>query len=96
MNVYHEVWVRRLLERKARMADMQIMVSAAKRTGFFASTRLFAIGDTLALLRAGNDVATMLGSPPNDPSAHLWEVKYVGPRPTPGARWGWIRRNPVG
>jgi Tfp pilus assembly protein PilZ len=27
-------------------------------TAFFASTRLFAIGDALALLRAGNDAAT--------------------------------------
>jgi hypothetical protein len=47
-------------------------------TAFFASTRLFAIGDALALLRAGNDAATVL-TPPVDLFAHLWEVKCVGP-----------------
>ncbi len=80
MNVYREVWVRRLLDRDARMLDMQIMGSLQNGTAFFASTSLFAIGGSLALLRAGTDAATVLKRLPIDlsPSAHLWEVKCVG------------------
>ena len=80
MNVYREVWVRRLLEREARMVDMQIMASLQNGTAFFASTSAFAIGGSLALLRAGGDAAVVLAKLPMDlsPSAHLWEVKCVG------------------
>jgi len=52
MNRYREVWVRRLLDREARMVDMQIMASLQNGTAFFASTSLFAIGGALAV--AGN------------------------------------------
>jgi uncharacterized membrane protein len=80
MNVYREVWVRRLLDREARMVDMQIMGSLQNGTAFFASTSMFAIGGSLALLRAGPDAAIVLGKLPMDlsPSVHLWELKCVG------------------
>jgi uncharacterized membrane protein len=80
MNVYREIWVRQLLDREARMVDMQIMASLQNGTAFFASTSLFAIGGSLALLRAGNDAAVVLSKLPVDlsPSAHLWEIKCVG------------------
>jgi uncharacterized membrane protein len=80
MNVYREVWVRRLLDREARMVDMQIMVSLQNGTAFFASTSLFAIGGSLALLRAGGDAAVILGKLPVDlsASAQLWEIKSIG------------------
>jgi uncharacterized membrane protein len=52
MNVYREVWIRRLLDREARMVDMQVMISLQNGTAFFASTSLLAIGGGLALLRA--------------------------------------------
>jgi uncharacterized membrane protein len=61
MNVYREVWVRRLLDREARMVDMQIMGSLQNGTAFFATTSVFAIGGALALLRAGPDAAIVLG-----------------------------------
>jgi uncharacterized membrane protein len=51
MNGYREVWIRRLLDRDARMVDMQIMASQQNGTAFFASTSLLAIGGALALLR---------------------------------------------
>src|ERR1700709_2395715 len=54
MNVYREVWVRRMLDRDARMVDMQIMASLQNGTAFFASTSLIAVGGALALLRATN------------------------------------------
>ena len=40
--VYREVWMRRMLEREARMVDMQIMASLQNGTAFFASTTLLA------------------------------------------------------
>ncbi|MGY8660845.1 DUF599 domain-containing protein [Bradyrhizobium sp. UFLA05-109] len=80
MNRYREVWVRRLLDREARMVDMQIMASLQNGTAFFASTSLFAIGGALALLRATNDALTILSALPVDlsPSPALWELKCVG------------------
>jgi uncharacterized membrane protein len=62
------------------MVDMQIMASLQNGTAFFASTSAFAIGGSLALLRAGGDAAVVLAKLPMDlsPSAHLWEVKCVG------------------
>ena len=50
MHIYREVWVRNLLNREARMVDMQIMASLQNGTAFFASTSLIAIGAALALL----------------------------------------------
>jgi uncharacterized membrane protein len=80
MNVYREVWVRRLLDREARMVDMQVMISLQTGTAFFASTSLLAIGGGLALLRATSDALAVLGKLPIDisPSPALWEMKCVG------------------
>src|ERR1700744_3933295 len=80
MNVYREVWVRRLLDREARMVDMQVVISLQTGTAFFASTSLLAIGGGLALLRATNDALAVLSKLPVDmsPSPALWEMKCVG------------------
>jgi uncharacterized membrane protein len=80
MHIYREVWVRNLLNREARMVDMQIMASLQNGTAFFASTSLIAIGGGLALLRSTNDALAVLGALPVDltPSPALWEVKCVG------------------
>ncbi|WP_166296985.1 MULTISPECIES: DUF599 domain-containing protein [unclassified Bradyrhizobium] len=80
MHVYREIWVRNLLNREARMVDMQIMASLQNGTAFFASTSLIAIGGGLALLRATNDALAVLGALPVDlsPSPALWEIKCIG------------------
>ena len=39
MHAYRERWIRRVLEREARMVDMQIMISLQNGTAFFASTK---------------------------------------------------------
>ncbi len=80
MHIYREVWVRNLLNREARMVDMQIMASLQNGTAFFASTSLIAIGGGLALLRSTSDALAVLGALPIDltPSPALWEVKCVG------------------
>src|SRR5258708_12775755 len=64
MHIYREVWVRNLLNREARMVDMQIMASLQNGTAFFASTSLIAIGGALALLRSTNDALAALGALP--------------------------------
>jgi uncharacterized membrane protein len=80
MNQFREAWVRQMLDREARMVDMQIMASLQNGTAFFASTSLIAIGGGLALLRGTNDALAVLGALPIDltPSAALWEIKCVG------------------
>src|SRR5882724_245800 len=66
MHVYREVWVRRMLDREARMVDMQIMGSLQNGTAFFASTSLIAVGGALALLRSTNEALTVLSALPID------------------------------
>jgi uncharacterized membrane protein len=80
MNQFREAWVRQMLDREARMVDMQIMASLQNGTAFFASTSLLAIGGALALLRATSDALSVLGELPIDitPSPALWEIKCVG------------------
>src|SRR4030081_1229536 len=80
MNAYREVWMRRLLDRHARMVDMQIMAAVQNGTAFFASTSLLAVGGGLALLRSTNEALAVLGALPIDlsPSPALWEIKCVG------------------
>ena len=80
MNAYREVWARRLLDREARMVDMQVVISLQTGTAFFASTSLLAIGGGLALLRATNDALAVFSKLPVDisPSPALWEMKCVG------------------
>src|SRR5947207_5448983 len=80
MNRFREVWIRRMLDREARMVDMQIMASLQNGTAFFASTTLLAIGGALALLRATNEVLPILDKLPMGLSASpaLWEIKCIG------------------
>jgi uncharacterized membrane protein len=80
MHVYREVWIRRVLEREARMVDMQIMGSLQNGTAFFASSSLIAVGGALALLRSTSDALGVLKALPVDlsPSPALWEVKCFG------------------
>src|SRR3978361_1630827 len=80
MNVYREIWVRRMLDREARMVDMQIMGALQNGTAFFASTSLIAVGGGLALLRATNEALAVFAALPIDltPSPALWEIKCVG------------------
>lgn len=80
MNVYREVWIRRMLDRETRMVDMQIMASLQNGTAFFASTSLIALGGGLAMLRATNEAVAVLGILPVDlsPPPALWEIKCIG------------------
>jgi uncharacterized membrane protein len=80
MNRYREVWMRRMLDREARMVDMQVMAALQNGTAFFASTSLFAIGGALTLLRSTDDVLTVVSTLPIgiQTTRMLWEVKAMG------------------
>jgi uncharacterized membrane protein len=80
MNIYREVWMRRLLDREARMMDMQIMSSLQNGTAFFASTTLLAIGGGLTLLKSSGDAINVLSTLPLGirTSPDLWEIKCIG------------------
>src|ERR1700738_4207002 len=80
MHAYREVWIRRMLDRQARMVDMQIMASLQNGTAFFASTSLLAIGGALALLRSTKDALGVLSELPIDlsPTPALGEIQRVG------------------
>jgi uncharacterized membrane protein len=80
MHLYREIWIRRMLDREARMIDTQIMGSLQNGTAFFASTSLLAVGGALALLRSTNEALAVLAVLPINltPSPALWEIKCVG------------------
>ncbi len=80
MNIYREVWMRRMLDREVRIVDTQIMGSLQNGTAFFASTSLLAIGGGLTVLRSTDAAMTVLASLPLGirSSPELWELKSVG------------------
>ncbi len=80
MNGYREVWVRNILDREARMVDMQIMTSLQNGTAFFASTSLIAIGGALTLMRSTDDMLAVASALPFgiETSRALWEIKTIG------------------
>ncbi|HWM46943.1 MAG TPA: DUF599 domain-containing protein [Xanthobacteraceae bacterium] len=80
MNVYREVWVRRVLEREVRISDVQIMASLQNGTAFFASTSLLAVGGALTLLRSPEEILMVVAALPLGVSGGraLWELKIIG------------------
>ena len=80
MHIYREVWVRRILDRHARIVDTHIMTSLHNGTAFFASTTLLAIGGSLTLLRSTEEAMSVLSTLPLGirSSPALWEIKCVG------------------
>jgi uncharacterized membrane protein len=80
MDWFREQWIRRMLDREMRMTDMQIMSALQNGTAFFASTSLLAIGGALTLLRASEEVLSVVAMLPfNVPSERgLWELKTIG------------------
>ena len=75
---YREVWMRRMLARDMRMVDMQIMAAIQNGTAFFASTSLIAIGGALTLLRATDELISVVTPFGIVTSRGLWEIKTMG------------------
>jgi uncharacterized membrane protein len=80
MNEYRWAWMRQMEIREGRIIDTQIMGSLQSGTAFFASTSLIAIGGTITLLRATDNVLQVFGDLPLAPvpSRGLWDAKVIG------------------
>ena len=80
MNRFREVWVRNMLDREARMVDMQIMASLQNGTAFFASTSLIAVGGALTLLRSSDVILEVVAALPFGVKMTpvQWEAKTMG------------------
>src|SRR6185369_8425267 len=80
MNQYRLIWMQRMLNREARMVDMQVMATLVNGTAFFATTALFAIGGSLTVLRSPDEMLNVLATLPfGTPTTRLaWEIKAVG------------------
>lgn len=80
MDGYRVIWMRRMLVREQRMVDMQIMAALQNGTAFFATTSLFAIGGTLTILRASDQMIAIASHLPLgiETVRGLWEAKAIG------------------
>src|SRR3954465_8067197 len=80
MNQYRLIWMQRMLNREARMVDMQVMATLVSGTAFFASTSLLAIGGSLTILRSPDEMLTVLATLPfGAPTSRLsWGMKGGG------------------
>src|ERR1044072_3448869 len=80
MNQYRLVWMQRMLNREARMVDMQVMATLVSGTAFFASTSLLAVGGALTILRSPDEMLSVLATLPfGAPTTRLaWESKAIG------------------
>jgi uncharacterized membrane protein len=80
MDLARREWMNQMLAREVRIVDTQIMASLHQGTAFFASTSLFAIGGTLALLRSTEEVMAVFRAFPfaAQTTQTVWEIKVVG------------------
>jgi len=80
MDLSRRAWMRAMLGRDVRIVDTQIMASLHQGTAFFASTSLFAIGGTLALLRSSDEVMDIFRALPfaMQTTRTVFEIKVVG------------------
>jgi uncharacterized membrane protein len=80
MDRFRVLWMERLLAREMRMVDGQVMAALQSGSAFFASTSLIAVGGSLTLLRAPEELITLVGILPyNLPTTQAqWEAKTLG------------------
>ena len=80
MNDYRHKWMQQMLVRDNRILDGNIMSSLQNGTAFFATSTLFALGATLAMLRSSNEVLLVFADLPfaEQPSRAAWDIKVIG------------------
>lgn len=75
-------WMEQMIRRDVRIIDTQIMASLQNGTAFFASSSIFAIGGSLALLRSADDLARWAADLPMSAGGPIdrgiWELKVTG------------------
>jgi uncharacterized membrane protein len=80
MHGYRQLWMREMLKREVRVVDSTIMSTLQSGTAFFASTSLFAIGGSLAMLQATDAAIRVFDDLPfaPAPTATEFELKVIG------------------
>ncbi len=80
MNSYRDQWMAEMLGREIRIVDSQVTAALQNGTAFFASTSLIAIGGTLTLLRATEQLIVVIASLPFSVpvTPEMWEFKIIG------------------
>jgi uncharacterized membrane protein len=80
MNAYRDQWMQQLLTREVRIVDSQVTAALQNGTAFFASTSLIAIGGTLTLLKATDQILVVIVALPFSVpvTAEMWELKILG------------------
>lgn len=80
MNEARGEWMRRMRDRDPRIVDAQIMATLQNGAAFFTSTSLIALGASIGMLRAADDVIRVFDDLPfgATPSRALWEMKICG------------------
>lgn len=79
MHRFRRNWMMEMLHRE-RIVDTQIIAALQNGTAFFASTSLIAIGGSIALLRAADDVLKLFADLPFGlaTTRMMWELKVAG------------------
>ena len=80
MNSYRRDWMHEMLRREVRVMDTTIMATLQSGTAFFASTSLFAIGASMALLQSTADAIRVFDDLPftDAPTPAEFELKVIG------------------
>ncbi len=80
MNGYRDRWMEELLSRDVRIVDSQVTAALQNGTAFFASTSLIAIGGTLTLIRATDQILVVIAALPFSVpvTPEMWELKVLG------------------
>lgn len=80
MNQHRHAWMRQMVRREVRILDGNLMSSLQSGTAFFATSTLFALGATLAMLRSPNEVLSVFADLPfaEQPTRAVWEIKVIG------------------
>lgn len=80
MDQQRREWMNTMYTRELRIVDTSIMAGLQQGTAFFASTSLFAIGGTFALLNAAEEVLDVFSHLPYaiEMTRAEWETKIIG------------------
>lgn len=80
MDQQRRAWMDAMYERELRIVDTSIMAGLQQGTAFFASTSIFAIGGTFALLNSAEEVLDVFSHLPYaiEMTRAEWETKIIG------------------
>ncbi len=80
MDRQRALWMQTMLQRDLRIVDTSIMAGLQQGTAFFASTSIFAIGGTFALLSGAEEVLAVFSHLPFaiEMTRAEWETKVLG------------------